>query len=153
MTKPPDLSVWNILLFQKLRKGDFWSLLSEPISGLSSYHWSVALIDIWVHSVDRWRDTALSIKGRKVEWNLLEDLWEILCEDNTILWILELRSCVSVRWCFIELVWWLKSKTSSSFWVRNQNVTTTRVSAFWYRLKTWMPSYTFRIVNQIIGIF
>ena len=29
---------------------------------------------------------------------------EILCEDNTILWISKLCSCVSVRWCFIELV-------------------------------------------------
>ena len=29
---------------------------------------------------------------------------ETLCEDNTILWVSKLCSCVSVRWCFIELV-------------------------------------------------
>ena len=29
---------------------------------------------------------------------------EVLCEDNTILWISKLCWCVSVRWCFIELV-------------------------------------------------
>ena len=39
---------------------------------------------------------------------------EILCEDNTILWISKLCSSISVRWCFIELVWWLQSKISSS---------------------------------------
>ena len=49
---------------------------------------------------------------------------EILFEDNTILWISKWCPCVSVRWCFIELVWWLKSKTSSSFWVGNQNFIT-----------------------------
>ena len=30
-----------------------------------------------------------------------------------------------LRRCFIELVWWLKSIISSSFWVRNQKCTTT----------------------------
>ena len=40
---------------------------------------------------------------------------EILCENNTILWIWKFCEFVSVRCCFIELVWWLKSKTSSSF--------------------------------------
>ena len=35
---------------------------------------------------------------------------EILCVDNTILWISKLCSCASVRWCFIELVWRLKGK-------------------------------------------
>ena len=51
-------------------------------------------------------------------------LKDILCEDNTILWILKLCSCVSVRLYFMELVWWLKSKTSSSGRVRNKNFTT-----------------------------
>ena len=46
------------------------------------------------------------------------------CEDNAILWSSQLCSYVSVRWGFIELVWWPKSKTSSSFWLRNQNFTT-----------------------------
>ena len=27
---------------------------------------------------------------------------EILCEDNTILWISKFCLCVYVRWCFIE---------------------------------------------------
>ena len=49
-----------------------------------------------------------------------DNVKEILCE-NTILSISKLCPCVSVRWCFIELVWCLKSKTSSSFWVINQN--------------------------------
>ena len=31
-------------------------------------------------------------------------LKDTLWEDNTILWILKLCSCVSVRWCFTELV-------------------------------------------------
>ena len=43
---------------------------------------------------------------------------------DTKLWISQLGSCVSVRWCFIELVWWLKSKTFSSFLGRNQNFIT-----------------------------
>ena len=42
---------------------------------------------------------------------------------TTILWISKLCSCVSVRWYFIELVWWLNSKTSS-FWANNLNFTT-----------------------------
>ena len=29
---------------------------------------------------------------------------EILCEDNTILRISKVCSCVSLRWCFIELL-------------------------------------------------
>ena len=35
---------------------------------------------------------------------LLCSFKEILCEDNAILWISKLCPCVSVRWCFIELV-------------------------------------------------
>ena len=33
------------------------------------------------------------------------------------------QNYVCVRWCFSEIVWWLKRKTSSSFWARNQNFT------------------------------
>ena len=29
---------------------------------------------------------------------------EVLCEENTLLWISKLCLCVSVRWCFIEPV-------------------------------------------------
>ena len=73
--------------------------------------------------------------GHKKSWNghrgtsgvMRELLWqydcikEILCEDNTILWISKIMFVCfseidrnSVRWCFIKLLWRLQSKTSSS---------------------------------------
>ena len=39
-----------------------------------------------------------------IEMNTVIMFQEILCGDNTILWISNLCPCVSVRWCFIELV-------------------------------------------------
>ena len=37
-------------------------------------------------------------------FDVREAIKDILFEDNTILWVSELCSCVSVRWCFTELV-------------------------------------------------
>ena len=58
----------------------------------------------------------------KVKYNTLKKYFAMITQycgfQNYV------RVFLSVRWCFIELVWWLKSKISSSFCVRNQNFTT-----------------------------
>ena len=66
----------------------------------------------WLLTFDFWHFDLKNYLNKSKSSSLNKSSYSILCEDNTILWISKLCSRVSLRWCFIELVWKTKEKNS-----------------------------------------